>query len=102
MNCTNVTVDCDVIPSAMDKSEVDIHIQYSANSELMCTVEFLIHFNGENATVPFGTSSVNFTIDIGREVYVLEGMIYTLDNESRIGHHPCSFGIPGKYQFQCV
>ena len=95
-----MSVDCDVITSVMDESEVDLHMQVSANSQLMCAVQYLIQFNGENKMVPVGSSSVNFTIDIEREVTFLpEGMIYTVDSESRIGQIPCSFGIPGKYHF---
>ena len=95
-------MDCDVITSVMDKSEVDLHVQVSANSQLMCAVQYLIQFDGENKTVPVGSPSVNFTIDNEREKYFLKGMLYTVDNESRIGQNPCSFNIPGKYQFHCV
>ena len=95
-------MDCDVITGVTNDSEVDLHIQVYSNSQLMCTVQYLIQFNGVNKTVPVGSPSVNFTIDSEKERYFLEGMIYTVDNESRIGQNPCSFNIPGKYQFHCV
>ena len=103
-NCSNDLVDVNyrVFDNAIDKSEVDVQVQISTNTHFMCAVKFLIQFNGENKTVPVGSPSVNFTIDTTREMHLLEGMIYTVDNESRIGQMPCSFTIPGKYQFYYV
>ena len=93
---------CDVIPRAMDKSVVDLQVQLSTTSHFMCAVEFLVQFNGESKCVPVDSSSLNFTIDVETEEYLLEGMVYTLDNESTIGQNPCFFDIPGEYQFHCV
>ena len=90
-------MDCDVFPSAMDNSIVDLQIQLSTNSDFMCAVDFLVQFDGENKTVPIDSPSVNFTIGNEGEKYLLEGMIYTVDNESRIGQIPCSFIISGTW-----
>ena len=98
-NCSEVDVDCDVIPSAMDNSKVDVQIQLFPNRHFMCAVEFLVQFNGENKTVPFDSSSVNFTIDNERERHTLQGMIYTLDNESRTGQNSCLFSISGTFKY---
>ena len=87
---------CNVIPSTMDKSKVDVQIQSPTNNDFMCSVAFLVQFNGKNKTIPVGSPSVNFTIDNEGEKHFLEGQIYTVDNESRIGQIPCSFSIPGK------